>query len=272
MGARRLTEQVTIEFDAALRSAEAVPDGNNQDERKLYLDLMKRCLVNLIYPEHEQRLKPFDLQQRIEGREWPAMAQTMIGWKRLENLQACIEDILKEATPGDLIETGIWRGGALIFMRAVLKAHRVRDRSVWGADSFQGLPFPDAAYYPADDGDTTHACQELVVPFDEVKANFEKYGLLDDQVRFLRGWFRDTLPSAPIERLALIRLDGDMYESTYIALESLYPKLSRGGYLIVDDYGAVPACRSAVEDFRHSRGITDEIIPIDWTGVYWQRS
>lgn len=237
----------------------------------LYLDLMKRCLLNLIYSEQEQKLKPFDEQQRIEGREWPALAQTMIGWKRLENLQTCVEDILKRGTPGDLIETGIWRGGALIFMRAVLKAHGVRDRLVWGADSFQGLPPPDAKRYPADAGDLTYTFRELAVSLDEVRANFERYGLLDEQVRFLPGWFRETLPSAPIEELSLIRLDGDMYESTYVALESLYPKLSRGGYLIVDDYGAVPACRSAVQDFRRLHGVTEEIIRIDWTGIYWQR-
>ena len=267
-----MSDQAISELDSVFHCAGDSPDSEKQDARTLYLDLMKRCLLNLIYSEHEQRLKPFDMQQRIEGREWPAMAQTMIGWKRLENLQTCIEDILKQGTPGDLIETGIWRGGALIFMRAVLKAYGVHDRLVWGADSFQGLPAPNASRYLADSGDTTHACLELVVLLDEVRTNFEKYGLLDEQVRFLPGWFRDTLPSAPVEKLALIRLDGDMYESTYIALESLYPKLSRGGYLIVDDYGAVPACRSAVEDFRQSSGITEEMIPIDWTGIYWRRS
>jgi O-methyltransferase len=118
----------------------------------------------------------------------------------------------------------------------------------------------------------THTYRELAVSLDEVRANFEKYGLLDEQVRFLEGWFRETLPSAPIEELALIRLDGDMYESTYVALESLYPKLSLGGYLIVDDYGAVPTCRLAVDDFRRAHGIAEEMTPIDWTGIYWRKN
>lgn len=107
---------------------------------------------------------------------------------------------------------------------------------------------------------------------DEVKSNFSRYELLDEQVCFLKGWFRDTLPSAPIEQLAVIRLDGDMYESTMDALNNLYPKLSVGGYLIVDDYGTIPACAQAVTDYRHAHGITDEIHVIDWTGVYWKRS
>ena len=260
--------------DALLKTArEPVGDVvcSPNEARRLYLDLMKRALLNLIYGEHEQRVKQFDERSRIEGREWPAMAHTMIGWARLENLQHCIEDILARGVPGDLIETGVWRGGAIIFMRAVLKAYEVTDRCVWGADSFRGLPPPDAAQYPADEGDITHTCPELAVTLDDVRSNFEKYGLLDEQCRFLPGWFRDTLPAAPAERLALIRLDGDMYESTYVALANLYPKLSRGGYLIVDDYGALPSCRQAVHDFRDAQGIREDIIPIDWTGIFWQR-
>jgi hypothetical protein len=104
-----------------------------------------------------------------------------------------------------------------------------------------------------------------------VKRNFERYDLLDDQVRFLQGWFSETLPKAPIERLAVLRLDGDLYESTTDALVNLYDRLSPGGYVIVDDF-CIPACRQAVHDFRQTRGIQDEIIQIDWTGVYWRRS
>ncbi len=156
-------------------------------------------------------------------------------------------------------------------MRAVLKAHRVADRFVWVADSFEGLPPPDEERYPPDRGDALHTVSVLSVSLKEVQSNFEKYGLLDDQVRFLKGWFRDTLPSAPIERLAVLRLDGDMYESTMDGLLNLYPRLSVGGYVIVDDYGAIPACRQAVDDYRESHGIREEILEIDWTGKYWRR-
>lgn len=242
------------------------------DARDLYLDLMKRVLLNLIFSNEEQAVKQFETQSRLEGREWPAMAHTMIGWKRLDNIQQCAEDIFAKKIPGDFIETGVWRGGAIIFMRAILKAYDVKNRRVWAADSFAGLPKPDPARYPADEGDELHVHPELAVSLENVRNNFEKYGLLDEQVCFLPGWFRDTLPSAPIDQLALIRLDGDLYESTYVALESLYPKLSKGGYLITDDYGACAGCRKAVQDFREANKITDEIIPIDWTGVYWRKS
>jgi len=244
--------------------------------RELYLDLMKKCLTDLIYSAADEsagaQLEAFDAAIRIEGRDWPARAHTMIGIRRLDNLQSCVEDVLKRNIPGDLIETGVWRGGATIFMRAILKAYGVTDRLVWAADSFEGLPAPDPEKYPADAGDPHHTFKELAITLDQVKANFARYGLLDDQVRFLKGWFRETLLQSPIEKLAVLRLDGDMYESTMDALVHLYPKLSKGGYLIVDDYGAVPNCAKAVQDYRTANSITDELIPIDWTGVYWQRS
>jgi O-methyltransferase len=268
-----------------------------ESSANLYLDLMKKCLTNWIYgdaeyvtlsPEtilhpdavrafavhdiHLVQPRPFDPRQRAEGRDWPPLAHTMIGLKRLDNLQRCVEDVLAHDVPGDLMETGVWRGGATIFMRAILKAHGVTDRCVWVADSFEGLPPPNPSRYPNDAGDRHHAIKYLAVSLDQVKANFERYGLLDDQVRFLKGWFRDTLPTAPVTRLAVLRLDGDMYESTMDALVNLYPKLARGGYLIVDDFGAIPGCRQAVHDYRERNGIRDEILPIDWTGVYWRRS
>jgi hypothetical protein len=229
----------------------------------LYLDLMKRCLTDAIYDENRGRYAP---------RANPRIAHTLIGPERLDNLQFCVENALDNSVPGDFIETGVWRGGATIFMRAILKAYGVVDRSVWVADSFEGFPPPDAERYPHDAEDRSYTVNPKHIPsLEQVKANFERYELLDDQVCFLKGWFRDTLPRAPIEELAVARLDGDMYESTMDALVNLYPKLSVGGYLIVDDYGCFSACRQAVHDYRESHGITEDIQSIDWTGVYWQR-
>lgn len=214
-----------------------------------------------------------DQAERLQGRDWPAEAETMVGMARLDNLQRCIESVLHDRIPGDLIETGVWRGGATILMRGVLAAYGDQQRAVWAADSFAGLPKPDPTRAPLDEGDTAWAFSaELAVSLEDVKANFARYGLLDDRVHFLVGWFKDTLPSAPIERLAVMRLDGDMYESTMDALTALYPKLSVGGYVIIDDYGALPNCRAAVHDFRARLGIIDPIVAIDWTGVYWRRS
>ena len=267
----------------------------------LYLDLLKRCLTRLIFAEEDyvevvldrpgwqrwpgraveavtQRAgvrlihaEPPATADRLIGRDWPQHGETMVGLARLDNIQMCVEQVLADDVPGDLIETGVWRGGASIFMRGILAAHGVADRRVWLADSFAGLPPPDVTLHPADEGLTFHESDTLAVGVDEVKANFERYGLLDDQVRFLPGWFSETLPEAPVEQLAVLRLDGDMYGSTIDALEPLYPKLSVGGYVIVDDYHIDP-CRKAVEDYRAAHGIDDEIVMIDRNAAYWRRS
>ncbi|MFA6958631.1 MAG: TylF/MycF family methyltransferase [Thermoanaerobaculia bacterium] len=205
-----------------------------------------------------------------EGRIWPRYADTMIGRKRLENIQYCVETVLSEGVVGDLIETGVWKGGACIFMRGILAAYGVGDRMVYVADSFQGLPEPNPDRFPADRESAWHSHGVLAISQADVENNFRRYGLLDDQVVFLKGWFKDTLPIAPIERLAVLRLDGDMYESTIDALSWLYPKLSVGGFCIVDDY-SLPECRQAVADYRSANGITCEMVEIDWTGLYWRK-
>jgi O-methyltransferase len=266
---------------------------------KLYLELLKQCLTYNIWGESFQTFEitelkgikkilanyflkilgsdiklvksfKFEPEKRKEGLDWPPLAHTMVGLRRLDNIQFCVEDVIKRNVPGDLIETGVWRGGASIFMRGVLKAYNILDKNVWLADSFEGLPPPNSEKYPNDRGDIHHKIKYLAVSMEEVKTNFEKYDLLDDKIKFLKGWFKDTLPNAPIDKLSVIRLDGDMYESTINSLESLYPKLSKGGYLIVDDY-ALPNCRKAVHDYRKANNIKDEIVKIDSIGVFWQR-
>ena len=210
-------------------------------------------------------------QLRKNGRDWPARAHTMIGLKRLNNLQFCVESVINDEIDGDLIETGVWRGGACIFMRAILKAYGDTNRTVWVADSFAGLPPPDPANYSADDGDRHHTFVNVLgVPRHVVEDNFRSYGLLDEQVQFLEGWFKDTLPSAPIDRLAVLRLDGDMYESTIQALEALYHKVSSGGFVIVDDHHIL-GCKKAVADFRSRNSINDPLVDIDGNGVFWRK-
>lgn len=209
---------------------------------------------------------PFDKQRREIGRDWPLFGYTMIGRKRLDNLQACVEDILRNDIPGDLIETGVWRGGATIFMRALLKAAGDTKRNVWLADSFAGMPVPQDS---GDGWDLSHV-EQLSVSLEQVKNNFERFGLLDEQVRFLKGWFSDTLPSAPIERLALLRLDGDLYSSTTDALEALYPKVSKGGFVICDDYGSWPSCKRAVDDFLLRHDLDVKLQWIDEDATFWR--
>jgi O-methyltransferase len=240
----------------------------------LYLDLLKSCLTRVLFMNDAPGLDGDVLAKEREIRElgwdWPDEAETMIGMVRLSCIQECAETALREGVPGDFLEAGVWRGGAVILMRAVLKAYGVEDRTVWAADSFRGLPRPDASSFTQDQTVDLSGFDELAVSVEQVKANFARYGLLDDQVRFLEGWFKDTLPEAPVDRLAVLRLDGDYYESTIQILESLYQKVSPGGFVIVDDYLHLEACKQAVDDFRAAFSVRDDIVEVDWNSVYWR--
>jgi O-methyltransferase len=265
----------------------------DRDARSLYLDLIRRNLTR--YGMHERMPARWPLRRRLLlkavntlnpmimgtsplgqrkrdlGLDWPAEAETMIGMQRLTSLQRCVETVLADDIPGDLVECGVWRGGACILMRAVLAAYGDETRCVWLADSFAGLPRPDPANYKADKWTRLDpAIGMLAVPEAEVRANFQRYGLLDDQVRFLPGWFKDTLHDAPIDRIAVLRLDADLYESTIQALDALYPRLSPGGFCIIDDYN-LKKCRQAVTDYRAKHGVSAEIVDIDGTGVLWRK-
>jgi O-methyltransferase len=182
-----------------------------------------------------------------------------------------VERVIAEKIPGDLMEAGVWRGGAAIFMRGVLAANNDRTRKVWVADSFEGLPPPKVEIYAADAGDIHHTYRALAVPLETVRANFERFGLLDEQVEFHRGYFSDNLHLCPVKQIALLRLDADMYESTIVALRVLWDKISPGGYVIVDDYGYAAACRQAIADFERERSFQAELQWIDWTGVYFRK-
>ena len=281
---------------STIEAAQAQSSLQNATPRELYIDMVKRCVLNIPYVDVEiNPIQPYgrlrsailsmlqkggiqlahlrrgNYGERIAGHDVSDVAHSMISVKRLDNVQHCVETVLREHVPGDLIETGVMRGGTVILMRALLKAHGVADRKVWAADSFEGLPAPNVEKYPADEGATWHLRPTYEIGVDAVRRNFDRYGLLDDQVVFVKGWFRDTLHKGPVERLAVLRLDGDLYESTMDAILPLYPKLSVGGFVIVDDYN-LDMCRKAIQDYRERMNIADEIIPIDDAGVYWRKS
>ena len=261
------------------------------DLRDRYLDLLVAAVTHTLYepidtrplPEEVQRVIREELErtgaalelrtpreEREQGRDRPVYGQTMIGLKRIRNLRESAETVLADGIRGDFIEAGAWRGGAGLLMRGVLAAHGDVEKRVWVADSFEGVPPPDPEGYPIDAGDLNHLAEDLAVSLEEVRDNFRRYGLLDDQVRFVKGWFKDTLPGLADQDWALIRLDGDLYESTMDSLRSLYPHLQPGGFLIVDDYG-LENCGAAIDDYRREHAIEEPIEWIDWAGAYWRR-
>lgn len=229
--------------------------------------------------------------------------------------------MLDEDIPGDLVETGACKGGACIFMRALLKAFDDTRRRVFACDTFHPTepppPFllkllfgvlanlvasvPSRRWqrgvckavqkldqnFPAIE-EPSEGLVDLAISIMKsvlflehpprvekglecVKSNFARFGLLDEQVHFLQGWFSDTLPKAPISSIAVLRLDGDTYESTMDALETCYPKLSPGGFCIIDDYHSFDDCKRAVDEYRARHAIDEEIVRIDGLSCFWRR-
>ncbi len=246
----------------------------NPNTVKLYLELLRNCLTRTIFPDEDYipaltpTLVPFDPEARRYGRRWPTEALTMVGSERLSSLEQLCLAAIHQNIRGDFVECGVWRGGCSILMRGVLVALEDKVRRVWLFDSFEGLPKPTL---PQDRDDRLWEIDHLRVTLESVQTNFRTFGLLDEHVLFQKGWFKDTLPVAKVDHIAVLRLDGDMYESTIIALNSLYAKVSPGGWVIVDDYGAIEACRQAVNDFRNEHRIDSPIEMVDWTGAHWRK-
>lgn len=192
---------------------------------------------------------------------WGENRLSMLPWTGIEHLHKCIIETVNKKIPGDFVETGAWRGGACIVAKSVYNELK-SDTKIFVVDSFEGLPPPDVSKYPDDKNDTHYLDQNMKASLETVQENFRKFGLLDDSVIFIKGWFKDTLPTAPIDKISILRLDGDMYESTIDSIENLYHKLSVGGYCIIDDFYH-PACRRAIYDFRLANNIKEKIKKVD---------
>lgn len=259
-------------------------------QTQLRLAFLKRALTDSLGPNHELTLTTFfhngrfpddefliDIladtsgitPERLIGLDHPQRAMTMIGLKRMDNIEVMLDYIRENNIEGDLIETGAWRGGACIFMKWYCQLYKM-DKKVFVADSFAGLPRPNAEKYPADAGDIHHIYAHLAVSLEQVKDNFSLYLLnLDKSIVFLKGWFSETLPgNTYIGKLAMLRMDGDMYESTMDVFNALYDKVTDKGVVIIDDYN-LTGCRKAVDDFRNTRDITAKITNVDDRGHYW---
>lgn len=253
--------------------------------RDRYLDLLEKALTFSLWPEPPRpiecsgdrswkwraarfvdRLLQRTVGARVAisrqinrevGEDWPALAHTMVGRKRLRNVRELCETVESYGIPGAFIECGVWRGGCSIFARACLDERR----PVICCDSFNGLPFdPSEPEWCAFDF--------LRVPVYEVRKNFEAYGLACN-VRFVPGLFSETLPTIR-EPIAILRCDGDMYSSTITILANLYHHVSPGGFVIIDDWN-LPNCRRAVEDFRRLDKEAATIVDIDGVAVFWRK-
>src|SRR5436305_6336460 len=198
-----------------------VTQGTRDSAAELYVALLKRCLTRQAFAPPLELYQPASatlkgklyapvaralesqnlvLAKRVPDAErdrggiWPAEAETMLSSARLDNVVECVRRVIHDGVDGDLMEAGVWRGGATILMKGVARAYGADSRTVWVADSFRGLPKPNEHLYPNDAGDDHWTWPQLAVSVEEVRENFRRYDLLDDRVRFLVGWFKDTLP------------------------------------------------------------------------------
>lgn len=272
--------------------------------RDAYLGLLKRAIVGLLNVENHLRLCAFvdsafngsakvsgDFIHNIRyldpdsyedlvlanqvgntsGNRTIRFAHSFVGLQGLGHIERLAAQVFADGIEGDFVDAGTWRGGTAIYMRALQTAYGQQHRLVWVADSFTGVPKPTSGPDVAANLDlSTERYPWFYASLREVRDNFSTYGLLDNGVKFLPGLFADTLPVAPIDKIALLRLDGDLYSSTMDSLNALYDKVVCGGYIIVDDYGLAP-CKQAVDEFRASRGITAPIEKISWTIVHWRK-
>lgn len=281
--AKDIPAEVTVPPIPTREIRAARPRPQNDSLRAAYLELLKLSLCDLAGAGtisvtwtgedkvFSRELSGEELKLRAAGVDWPLNGLTMIGLKRLDDLQSCVESVVRDGIEGDLIEAGAWRGGASILMRATLDSLGADERTVWVADSFQGFPAPNATGYPEDPKlDDLSRVDFLAAPLEDVKEYFVRFGL-ERGVRFVPGFFEETMPELRDRRWSIARIDADTYKSTRLTLEALYPGLESGGYLIVDDYPYVEACRRAVDDFRRERGITEPVEQIDWMGAHWRR-
>ena len=228
--------------------------------RDAYLDLIKRSISNYLYLGGDKSLDEFvaSTHYDLAASRWTIEAasrpMTLLTKAQLDLIEDCVLRLEHESVPGDYIEAGVWRGGAIVMIRALVGAYGIENRQIIAADSFDGIP--TNRHFSGDPVDAWR--DRWAASFEEVSACIRRFGLLDDRIEFVRGLFSETLPTLSDRRFALVRLDSDSYESTACSLDYLYPLLSEGGIVIVDDWH-LPGCRRAVIEFRARHEIPGSI-------------
>jgi cephalosporin hydroxylase len=257
-----------------------------------YLDLLKSALLDEHYLDNEVRLwyladcisrnrapdkamlrdpvrqmkqKKLQLENSrrtgalSEQSEWSALLPyTEVGRTRLEALEKCLDRVRAKGVEGHLVDCGTGRGGAAIFMRGYLDAYELTDRDVWVADSFRASK------------DAAAGLLNLSADLNIVRDGFQSFDVLDERVHFLQGLYGETLPGAPIDQVALLRIGGGVGGSSRDVLDALYGKVVPGGLVVIDGY-AEEACQRAVDEFRTVNGLEQAVERLDWTGICWQK-
>jgi len=223
------------------------------------------CYVPAFKHSKELIMVPFNQKDRDSGKCWPLKAYSMAGRQRLDNVRDLLTAAIFSNIRGGFLEAGVWRGGSSIMAAGTLAAYN-ENRAIYVCDSFQGLPRSSSPM----DYDGWEISDVLSVSLSQVKQNFRDSGLLKSNVKFIKGFFNASLPILAKKnfKLAVLRADGDMYESTMDILFNLYDKISVGGFLIVDDWD-IQVARKAVKHFFHIHKVSKiRIESIDGAAAY----
>jgi O-methyltransferase len=256
----------------------------------LYLVVLQQFVTATIFREKEMyvstelsardgvkaRSTAVPMDKSINGAGyWSGFGMTMVGEGRLLSMRDLLKDIFYNKIEGAVAEMGVWRGGMSIYIRAVMRAYGEEARLLFVCDSFIGLP-------PSSYTDDMHMKWDevpyLEVSDDIVKHNFVMMGIHDPNIIFAKGFFSSTMKAIADKypgKFAILRLDGDMYESSADVLYHLYSRLSIGGYAVIDDWlhdGFSFPSKVACEHFLQVHGLSPEIIAIDSGAVYWKKT
>jgi hypothetical protein len=231
---------------------------------------LARANFALIVREPEDVFEPEFLEHLARCQEY-----TMTSRERMYAMFQAARYVAEASVPGDIVECGVWRGGSSMMAARTLLVRGESDTRFWLYDTFEGMPPPDERDYGLHHEDP-HAewrrnqrgavNEWCYAPLEEVRTNMLGTGLAAERIELVEGKVEETIPARVPERIAILRLDTDWYESTYHELVHLFPRLVSGGVLIIDDYGQWGGVRDAVDRYLSDEGIPLLLGRIDYAG------
>lgn len=225
-----------------------------------------------LVPKEEKVSK--DMDPRFNQIYLSCKDYSMTSLDRMYSLFKSVIYIVENDIQGDFVECGVWRGGSSMVIAKTLKMLNKQDRKIYLYDTFEGMPEPslkDTKIRNSEDPKKIWETEKkkggwCAVSLEEVRKNLQTTNYTSENLIFIKGMVEDTIPKTSPEKIALLRLDTDFYNSTYHEFVNLYPKLEKGGVLIIDDYGSWKGSREATDQYFLEKNLHPLLHRVD-TGV-----